>query len=948
MNKKITFFGLSLVALVGLFAGAGVASASSQGVITTCTSATFNGSVTPNGQATEVWFEWGTNTSLAHATAHQTFTVNSNFSQLVSGLTANTTYYYRAVASNSAGTARGGTISFRTPVCATVASAPSATTNNATSILTDRAALNGYINPNGTSDTTYWFEWGTSSSLGNATQHYSKGAAASNTTVTITGLTQNTTYYYRANAQNAQGIVHGSIVSFTTAYVNNNTNNTTASLPSATTNNATSILTDRAALNGYINPNGTSDTTYWFEWGTSSSLGNATQHYSKGAAASNTTVTITGLTQNTTYYYRANAQNAQGIVHGSIVSFTTAYVNNNTNTVANTTSNPTVAVTCNSATLNGAVVTNGISTEVWFEWGTSSSLGSATQHQTFTTNSNFSQIVSGLAPSTLYYYRAVASNSAGTAQGNILSFSTTACSIPASQSAPTVTTNSATNTSVDFAVLNGYVNPNGTNDTAYWFEWGTSTGLGNQTAHYSQGASASNISATLSGLTSNTTYYYRATAQNTQGVVYGSIISFTTGVSNTCGTSCNSTIATVSTRNADTSSDYAVLNGYVDPNGTSNTVRWFEWGSSISLGNSTQRLSQGSYASNFSATLTGLVSNTTYYYRAAALNSSGTVYGSILSFTTGYTDTRTINVVSVAPTATTLFATELTSANAKLNGLVFTSATQPSSAWFEWGTNSSLGNKTQTFSVGTAPTIKHSNFINGLTSGQTYYYRIVAENSYGKNYGSIMSFVSERATVVPDTTVILNTPVRTNTVRTTTIINRGSSAQSLVALALDGGAEVIVSGEKRGYHVTWKNESTQSLKNVVLRVTLPPSMNFESATNGSYSSADNTVTVDLKTLAPKQDGELFVFAVANRKLTQGQLVVVTANMVYTDTQGVQGDAIAYATHRGEQAQNSFGANLFGAGSFLPTSLFEWILLLILVLILVLLGNHLYGRFSDEK
>src|SRR3989339_563874 len=263
MNKKITFFGLSLVALVGLFAGAGVASASSQGVITTCTSATFNGSVTPNGQATEVWFEWGTNTSLAHATAHQTFTVNSNFSQLVSGLTANTTYYYRAVASNSAGTARGGTISFRTPVCATVASAPSATTNN-----------------------------------------------------------------------------------------------------------ATSILTDRAALNGYINPNGTSDTTYWFEWGTSSSLGNATQHYSKGAAASNTTVTITGLTQNTTYYYRANAQNAQGIVHGSIVSFTTAYVNNNTNTVANTTSNPTVAVTCNSATLNGAVVTNGISTEVWFEWGT--------------------------------------------------------------------------------------------------------------------------------------------------------------------------------------------------------------------------------------------------------------------------------------------------------------------------------------------------------------------------------------------------------------------------------------------------------------------------------------------------------------------------------------------------------------------------------------------------
>jgi hypothetical protein len=391
------------------------------------------------------------------------------------------------------------------------------------------------------------------------------------------------------------------------------------------------------------------------------------------------------------------------------------------------------------------------------------------------------------------------------------------------------------------------------------------------------------------------------------------------------------------------------LNGYVDPNGTNDTTRWFEWGGSQSLGNSTQKLSQGSVASNFSATLSGLVSNTTYYYRAVARNSSGTVYGNTLSFTTGYTSTVTTNTVSTAPTATTLLATEITGTTAKLNGLVFTSAGQYSNAWFEWGTNTSLGNRTQSFGVGALPAVKHSDFITGLTPGQTYYYRIIAENPYGKTYGTIVSFVAERTTAVPaDTNVVITTPARTTTVRnTTTIINQGSSAQSLVALSVDGGSEVITSGEKRSYHVTWKNESTQPLKNVVLRITLPLSMKFEGATNGSYSSIDNAVTVDLKTLTSKDGGDLSVFATASRSLTEGETIVVTANMVYTDARGVQGDAIAYAMHRGSSIQSSLGANLFGAGSFLPTSIFEWILLLILVLVFVLLANYLYGRYSKE-
>lgn len=511
-------------------------------------------------------------------------------------------------------------------------------------------------------------------------------------------------------------------------------------------------------------------------------------------------------------------------------------------------------------------------------------------------------------------------------------------------SIPTVNTSSASSISQTSATLNGFVTPNGATTNA-WFEWGSTPTYGMSTAAINYGTTATTFSNVITGLAANTTYYFRAVAQNSQGIVYGTQMSFVAGVSSW-------TVASVSTRNADVSTNLAVLNGYVDPNFTNDTVRWFEWGTSVSLGNTTTLLSHGSVASNFNATITGLSSNTNYYYRAVARNSQGTIYGNILSFTTTGTSGSVVNnTTGAVPTATTLLATDLTGTTAVFNGLVFTSSAQPSNAWFEWGTSSLLGNKTQTISVGALPTIRHSDSITGLVRGQTYYYRIVAENPYGRVYGSIMSFVSEGSSVVAttgttvDTGVVITVPRQTVTKPTVTVVNSGSSAQSLVSLAIDGGAEAITENEKRSYYVTWKNESTQSLRNVVLRVTFPQTMNFESSTIGTFSTADNTVTIDLGALASGETGEAFFIATTDRAVKNGDLLVVTSNMVYTDNRGVQGDAIAYKTHRVEASANALGASIFGAGAFLPTTLFGWMLLIALVLILVLLGNHLYGRFS---
>jgi len=513
-----------------------------------------------------------------------------------------------------------------------------------------------------------------------------------------------------------------------------------------------------------------------------------------------------------------------------------------------------------------------------------------------------------------------------------------------------VSAQTATVASCSSATLNATLSDTGGAQTSAWFEYGTSfsvvdSGAGSRTTTQVFNAPQS-FSQVVSGLNQSTTYYYRAVFSNIYGTSNGGALSFTTPP---CAVQTY-TQQTVTTNSASSvSQNSATLNGYVTPNGA-NTNAWFEWGTSAYYGNTTTSINYGTNVTSYNNTITGLTVNTTYYYRAVAQNSQGTVYGSSLSFTTtGQTYNYNYNYntnVGSAPTVNTLLVTEKTGTTAKLNGLVFESNSQSSNAYFEWGPTASLGNKTTTTNVGNLSVVKHSGYVTGLVSGHTYYYRVVAQNLYGTSYGAVNSFVSQVSTyaVTPVVTVVTHAVLKP----TTTVVTSGSSEQSLVSLSIEGGAEMIGAGEKRTYYVKWKNESTQSLKDVVLRVTFPASINIDSSTKGAFSSTDNSVVVDLKTLASKEGGEAFIFATSGRSLRSGEVLVVTANMVYTGTNGAQGDAVAYVMHRAETTQNVISANIFGTGSFVPSTIFEWILLLILVLILVLLGNHLYGRFSYEK
>src|SRR5206468_4970112 len=127
-------------------------------------SATLNGSVYPHGLTTTVYFQYGLTTSYGSTTASQTKTGNTyqSVSANISGLSASTTYHFRIVATNSAGTVYGADRTFKT---LSATGPPLVTTSPATLIASYSATLNGSVDPHGLSTTSY-FQYGTTTSYG--------------------------------------------------------------------------------------------------------------------------------------------------------------------------------------------------------------------------------------------------------------------------------------------------------------------------------------------------------------------------------------------------------------------------------------------------------------------------------------------------------------------------------------------------------------------------------------------------------------------------------------------------------------------------------------------------------------------------------------------------------------------------------------------------------------
>ena len=256
-----------------------------------------------------------------------------------------------------------------------------------------------------------------------------------------------------------------------------------------------------------------------------------------------------------------------------------------------------------------------------------------------------------------------------------------------------------------------------------YVEWGTASGgpYPNNTSftqnNWFDNALPGTFNANLTGLLSNTTYYYRVRVVGATGTCSTPQQNFTTTGPFTITTTAASSITTNS----------ASSGGSVTPSGAVTiTAKGVVWGTSTapSLPTTNKTIDGGTASGAFTSSLTGLIPGTTYYYRAYVSGNDGnTYYGPELSFTTTAAFTITTTAPSgVAATKATTGGniTALGAITVTTRGVAYGTAPNPTTA----------GTKTND---GSGPGAFVSN-LTGLSGLTLYYVRAYVIGSDGNTY----------------------------------------------------------------------------------------------------------------------------------------------------------------------------------------------------------------------
>ncbi len=747
----------------------------------------------------------------------------TNTSQVVSGLTVGTTYYWRVNSKISGGTSDYSTVWSFTTI--TVPAAPILIAPIVSAINISTSPTFTWNAVSGAS--SYSLQVSTSNSF--ATTVYSN-LTINGTSQQVSGLVGGTVYYWRVNAKNAAGTSAYSSRSFTTI---------TAGTP-------TLVAPLDGATNQLVNPTMVWNSvpgagSYRLQVSTSNTF--ATTVYND-STLTNTSQSVSGLAVGTTYFWRVNSKiSGQSSAYSDVWSFTTI--------------TPPAVPTLVSP-LNAAVNQSVTPTLIWndvpgadtYRVQVSTSNTFATTFYNDSTRTSTSQQILGLTIGTTYFWRVNAKNAAGTSNYSIVrSFTTIVVPAAPVLFAPAdLAVNQSVNPNLIWVAVQGA-------DT-YRLQVSTSNTFASTVYNDS---TLSSTSQQVSGLLVGTTYFWRVNAKNVAGTsAYSVVRSFTTIVlpaapvlispldlavnqsanptllwnavsgaatyrlqvstSNTFATTFYNdstrtntsqlisglTIGTtyfwrVNTKNAAGTSAYSTIWSFTTSaaplapvliaplnlainQSTNPTLSW-----NASVGANTYRV-QVSTSNTFAVTvfndstitgtsqpITGLIAGTTYFWRVNAKNVAGTSPYSTRSFTTSLTP----------PLPPILLAPINLATNVSMN---------PTLSW-----NSSLGATTYRLQVDTtqifanpvfndSTIIATSKLLSGLKASTTYYWRVNAKNSGGTSaYSTIWQFTTESG-FAPGT-VILGAASTYGIMATSAITNTGNSVVN-GDVSLDPGTSI--------------------------------------------------------------------------------------------------------------------------------------------------------------
>jgi RHS repeat-associated protein len=536
----------------------------------------------------------------------------------------------------------------------TANTAPAATTTSTTFV----ASWNSV-----TAATSYQLDVSTVNNFASFVSGYSN-RFVSTTSHTVTGLAPNLTYYYRVRAVNTGGpSPNSNVVAVLTA----------PGVPSSL--NAINIESGSFTATWASSPGATG---YQVEVATN----NAFSPVLFTIPSSDNSASVVGLNGNTTYYYRVRSLN------GSLMS---GYSNFNTVT-----------------TLPPAPANHGASnimaSSFTANWGTVS--GATNYRLLVSTDINFASLVlditfglstssnvTGLFSGTAYYFKVRASNSGWTTGYSTIA---TALTLPQAPIANNVTTISSTSFTATWDLSQGA--------SSYRLDVSNSSSFSTYVGGY-QNFVVSGSSALITGLSSNSTYFYRVRAINATG------------------SSQNSNTITATTY---TSPPVALTATNITTGGfTAN------WSAAAGASSYLLEVSLNSgffpllYAYN-NITVTGtskdiLASpNTIYYYRIRAVNATGPSGSS-----------NSISVLTFPSAPQAIPSTAVTS-----NSFIANWAAMPGITTYRLDVSTSSTFATFVTGYNNLSVTGTSRVVSGLTEQKTYYYRLRAVNGTGTSLHS--------------------------------------------------------------------------------------------------------------------------------------------------------------------------------------------------------------------
>ncbi len=742
------------------------------------------------------------------------------------------------------------------------------------------------ITPSSSGNHTY-FNWGSTPSYGNQTTYTLDDNSSDTFTETLSGLTPGATYFIQACVVSpAYGISCGNQVNFTTNSLN--------PLGGVSTMSSSNITQTSATLVGFFKGDSSSPIQTKFFWGTSSTgLTNSTSFVLQGSTSGSFSADITGLSPNTTYYFKADAMNSfNEVTAKQTLSFTTL---------------PATVTACNLSNFwtnyPSNTINSGFSAVLY--WTPSSGCSSITLTSSDGNYSNYDvTTLSSLNTGNLYSpisYTLKGKDSAGNVTTLYLTVNVTSGG-----------TTGSTCTISQF-YMNGSTYATVSSGSTVTMSWNTSSGCtniyitGTNGAYF--GSEPTSYSATIGPLYSNTTYTIYASDSygvHQQATATVNVTSVGGGYNYSCSIS------------SFYPSNYNIVAGQTV------TLTWTATPgcTNVTLSSSNNGLPYYSYNLPVNGSLqTNPLYGTTTFNISANGNVSVTGPSTTVYVTGGYYPYQQNNNGSTS--VITTVPTNVSAYSARINAILVGTGS-PATAYFEYGTTSNLGLKTNQQNLSSGQTMVFSDTIY-TTPETTYYYRGVVQINGITYNGDLMTVITK--SVNDNNTVYTTTDTTTDTTS-----NPTATTTTGVSLSLTNKTDKVYVGDTVDYTLNYTNNTGKVLKNAHLNIIFPQGFTVLQTTKGQMTPP-SVINADLGTLDVGQSGSIFMQANVGSNVSLTSTLVTNATLYFTYPNKVSDSTVGYVlNHAG--GISSLGGFSLGAG-FFPTTALGWIITILIILAIIL-------------